>query len=96
MVRMLVNGENMNIEISSSEYWKKLNYYDGKLYLTLLVIGGKNDWRMMTSEESIYIRANYYEDNVLVLANEMMYVEEHKKLGYILDKNYLVVPVRDL
>jgi hypothetical protein len=96
MVRMLVNGDNMNIEISSSAYWKKLNYYDGKLYLSLLVIEGKNDWRMMTFEEVNNIRANYYEDGVLVLANETIYVDEHKKWCYMLDKNYLVVPVRDV
>jgi hypothetical protein len=86
----------MNIEISSSEYWKKLNYYDGKLYLSLLVIDGKNNWRMMTFEELNYIRENYYEDGVLVLANETIYVDEHKKWCYMLDKNYLVVPVRDV
>ena len=41
----------MNIEISSEEYWKELNYYDGILYCSLLVIDGVNDWRMMTNRE---------------------------------------------
>ena len=41
----------MNIEISPKEYWKELNYYDGILYCSLLVIDGVNDWRMMTNRE---------------------------------------------
>ena len=41
----------MNIEISPVEYERKLNWYDGKLYCDLLVIDGKDDWRMPTKEE---------------------------------------------
>lgn len=41
----------MNIEISPKEYWKELNYYDGILYCSLLVIDGVDDWRMMTNRE---------------------------------------------
>jgi hypothetical protein len=84
------------IDVSDREYWKQMDYYSGLLYCSLLEIGGKNDWRMMTFEELNNIRANYYEDGVLVLANETIYVDEHKKWCYMLDKNYLVVPVRDV
>jgi hypothetical protein len=36
----------MNIEISDRKYWKRLSYDDGLLYVSLLTIDGKNDWRL--------------------------------------------------
>lgn len=53
MVKMVGNnlGEFMNIEVSSKEYWKGLNYYDALLYCELLDIDGVDDWRMPTIEE---------------------------------------------
>ena len=39
------------IEIAPKEYWKKLKYYDALLYCSLLVIDGKNDWRLPTIDE---------------------------------------------
>jgi hypothetical protein len=41
----------MNIEISPKEYWKKLNYHDGLLYCTMVVIDNKTDWRMLKNIE---------------------------------------------
>ena len=43
----------MNIEIAPKEYWKKLNYDNGMFYCKLLIIDGKNDWRMIREEEFI-------------------------------------------
>jgi hypothetical protein len=84
------------IDVSDKKYWKKFKKYeDVLLYLALLNIDGKNDWRIMRFVELNYIRENYYEEGVLVLANEMMYVEEHKGWDYF-DNRYLVVPVRDV
>jgi len=41
----------MNIEISEDKYWKQLNYNDGLLYVSLLEIDGKNDWRMISDAQ---------------------------------------------
>jgi hypothetical protein len=41
----------LSIEFSDYSYWKQLNYHDGLLYCQLLMIDGKNDWRMMTFHE---------------------------------------------
>ena len=41
----------MNIEISPRKYESYLNWYDGMLYCSLLVIDGVDDWRMPTIEE---------------------------------------------
>lgn len=43
----------MNIEISPNEYWKYLNPVDGKLYCSMVVIDGKNDWRPMAFMEKL-------------------------------------------
>ncbi len=45
----------MNIEISPKEYERELNWYDGLLYLSLLEIDGKNDWRFPTLNELEHI-----------------------------------------
>lgn len=49
----------MNIQIAPEDYIKNLKYDDGLLYLTLLMIDGKNDWRLPTVEELQYIDNNY-------------------------------------
>lgn len=43
----------MNIEISPNEYWKYLNPVDGKLYCSMVIINGKNDWRPMSFMEKL-------------------------------------------
>jgi hypothetical protein len=55
----------MNIEISPKAYQKyNLNFYDAELYCSLLIIDGKNDWRLPTIEELEYIAKskNDFED----------------------------------
>ena len=41
----------MTIEMSPRQYWKNMNYYDGLLYLSVLSIDGKNDWRLPLKAE---------------------------------------------
>ena len=43
----------MNIEISPKEYWRELNPDDGKLYCSMVIINGKNDWRPMVLMEKL-------------------------------------------
>ena len=43
----------MNIEISSEEYERFLNYDDGLLYCSMVVIGGVDNWRMPMEDEMI-------------------------------------------
>ena len=45
----------MKIEIIDKQYERKLNWYDGKLYCSMMVIDGKDDWRLPTKEELDYI-----------------------------------------
>jgi hypothetical protein len=35
------------IELSDKRYWKRMGYYDGVMYCSLLTIDGKDNWRMM-------------------------------------------------
>lgn len=55
----------MRIEIASKEYWKELNYYDALLYCSLLVIDGKNDWRMPMNGSDLGGRSWKLGDNIL-------------------------------
>lgn len=50
----------MNIEISDKKYWKRLSYDDGLLYVSLLDIDGKNDWRLFKDVNERYHAGNYY------------------------------------
>ena len=43
----------MTIEMSPRQYWKNMNYYDGLLYLSILSIDGKNDWRMFKNNQEL-------------------------------------------
>ena len=45
----------MNIEISPKEYERVLNWDDAMMYCQLLIIYGKDDWRLPTIEELDYI-----------------------------------------
>jgi hypothetical protein len=58
----------MTIEVFPKEYIKKINNKDDAiLYLSLLNIDGKNDWRMPTKQEFVdileYLDANGYPTN---------------------------------
>ena len=52
MVVMVNNlGEFMNIEISPKDYEQKMNWDDAIFYCQLLIIDGKDDWRLPTLDE---------------------------------------------
>ena len=101
MVEMVGNnlGEFMNIEVSSKEYWKGLNYYDGILYCQILNIDGTNDWRMIRDDIEwdiidVGIKKDIFEnfhmncwwmDDVDAFSNVFLH-----------DTKYLIVPIRDI
>jgi hypothetical protein len=53
----------MNIEISEKQYEKFLSWDDAILYCSLLVIDGKDDWRLPTIKELYYIYVRIKDDN---------------------------------
>jgi hypothetical protein len=80
----------MKIEISDRKYWKKLNYLDAKLYIELLSIDGKDNWRFITEKE----RKKYIKS----FSGVAWYEEDIKKYGDLIRKNtdFYVIPVRQL
>lgn len=81
----------MNIEMSPKEYWKNMNYYDGLLYLSVLSIDGKNDWRMFKNNQEL--ATVMYTDMELWYSDDELDVETVWNLEY--DK-FLVLPIRDV
>jgi len=87
----------MAIEISDKRYWKELNWYDAKIYCSLLVIDGKDDWRMISRDELEESRVNYDTD---VIYNGCWFIEiddvVYKSDKWLMENNYWVIPVRDI
>ena len=80
----------MKIEISDRKYWKKLNFLDAKLYIELLSIDGKDNWRFITEKE----RTKYINS----FSGVSWYEEDINRYGDIIRTNvdYMVIPVRKL
>jgi hypothetical protein len=89
----------MTIEVIAKEYWKGLNYYDGLLYLSLLSIDGKDDWRMIRDDiewdiidvgikKDIFENFNmncWWMDDVYAFSNVFLH-----------NTKYLIIPIRDI
>jgi len=97
----------MNIEISPKEYEKKMNWEDGMLYCSLLVIDGVDDWRMPTLEELMEFFTSKHDEKVWVYwssdaVNGGAWGQSFKLYGQPRqhqlksDAKYMVRPVRDL
>lgn len=86
----------MTIEIISSIYWRELNYQDAKLYLALLDIDGKDDWRFPTDEESdeyeIYDKMSEYANHM----SSVWTLEDFKTYPDLHLYEYWCIPVRDI
>jgi hypothetical protein len=79
------------VEISEKKYWKKLNYNDGLLYLSLLTIDEKDDWRMWeTMTERLDNGGVAHEEGQWYLVDIDISPET------INERDYWVVPVRDI
>jgi hypothetical protein len=94
----------MNIEVSEEKYWKVLNYTDGILYCSMLEIGGKDDWRMI-SEEDI-CGSMITEDDLTMIRNRVnkkmrtdgvwFNNDNHVYNDTVLNARCHVIPVRDV
>jgi hypothetical protein len=82
--------DNKGIEISSKEYWKMMDYHSGLMYCSLLLIDGKDDWRMLKDVEEI---DEILDDDEI---DVMWYIEDIIEYAPYLDMRYWVIPVRDL
>jgi hypothetical protein len=78
------------IEISSEEYWKEFTYDDAKLYVALLNIDGKNDWRMFKNDEEW----KEYKWRITDDGDGDDYGQWWQWVAE--DEIYLVIPVRDV
>jgi hypothetical protein len=88
----------MKIEISPIEYWKVLSYEDSLLYCSLLVIDGKDNWRMINSEKEYNIVRRRCK-NVELCTDDFIWGEYNRSfLEYYegFGENIWVVPVRDI
>jgi hypothetical protein len=83
------------IEISSEEYWKEFTYDDAKLYVALLNIDGKNDWRMFKNDEEWKENKGRIADDGDDYGQWWQWVAEDDKKSWE-DEIYLVIPVRDI
>jgi hypothetical protein len=81
------------IEIAPEEYWVECTWQEIKLYLFVLTIDGKQDWRLPTEEEQ--------EDWFVSIPNikaerwtitDTLVEEWYTRVG----SKFLLIPVRDL
>jgi hypothetical protein len=83
--------DNQHIEMSPPDYWREMNYYDGLMYCSILIIDGKNDWRMVRNWKELGLDMedddimSWYIDDADYY-NEYLFNNEH----------YWVIPVRDI
>ena len=80
----------MNIEISDRKYWKRLSYDDGLLYVSLLTIDGKNDWRLFKNGYERY-RAGDHFDTTGLAEYLIPTIMDDDLTG----DNLWIIPVRD-
>ena len=80
------------IEVSNKKYWKEMTYYDGLLYCSLLIIGKKNDWRMIKYDEEYCIDMKKLPNGV-----PLWFYEDGEKFENLLNTHcFWIIPVRDV
>ena len=77
------------IEVSDKQYWKSLSYDDMMLYLMVLGIDNKNDWRLPTMLEI---------DDILKIENKSPFWYSDKNIAKSIAQrvSLMTIPVRDL
>jgi translation initiation factor 2B subunit (eIF-2B alpha/beta/delta family) len=90
----------MNIEISPRQYWKRLNYYDALLYLSILNIDGKEGWRLPNNfdvKEPLYdIIEQEHIDGIIWYDGMFKDMVEPYVAWEKITFSYVVIPVRDI
>lgn len=87
----------MSIEISDRRYWRQLNYDDGILYISLLVIEDFDDWRL--PEDFMELRKGVIEDFDDIVMCGMWFRGDGSRYEWapvIRRHEYWVIPVRDI
>ena len=77
------------IEVSDKQYWKSLSYDDMMLYLMVLSIDNKNDFRLPTKVEL---------EDILKIANKSPFWYSDKNIAKSIAQRVclMTIPVRDL
>jgi hypothetical protein len=83
----------MNIEISDKKYWKRLSYDDGLLYVSLLVIDGKDDWRLFKNGNERHRAGNHY--NTSGMQEYLIPTMMDSDLTSVTGDDLWIIPVRD-
>jgi hypothetical protein len=86
------------IEVSEKKYWKLFkNYEDVLLYLALLNIDGKNDWRIMREGELHELKRRYEDTESLfgIWDEDMGKLWEHMGGVRGFEMELTVIPIRD-
>jgi hypothetical protein len=81
------------IELAPEEYWVECTFQEIKLYLFVLTINGKQDWRLPTEEE----QENWFA-NIPNINAERWTIEDmlDGEWYYQVGSKFLLIPVRDL
>jgi hypothetical protein len=80
------------VEISDREYWRALNYHDGILYCSMLEIGGKDDWRMISRDDWMTDMVGLESEDIRLFKSKIWYYGD----TVLYDTPHWVVPVRDV
>lgn len=98
-MRNLILLSNDMIEVSDEKYWKELHHSEIDLYCKLLIIDGKDDWRLPTLDE--YKKYFNYENGQVIINNGILYmlVSVDGGAAWLVPsgqlQNALMIPVRD-
>ncbi len=82
----------MKIEIAPKEYWKRLNYYDALLYLSLLNIDGNEGWKLPSDNH----KQDGWPTFMWTVEDGDGEGEGYKNATILLNMQWWAIPVRDI
>jgi len=90
--------EDWMIELSAQKYWKRMNYYDGLLYCSLLDIDEKDNWRMMDNYHEYLSYRGLFPIFPMIPEKGKWYMGDVRKSSEenLKGMDYWVIPVRDV
>ena len=95
----------MKIEVSHHKHWSYLDYAEGELYCSMIIIDGKDDWRMATLYETDFlmsrgvlynVQRKNYKKIKLMINDAKWYQPIHKWLLPDFNRIKWVIPVRNV